>query len=78
MIAPNIVTLAAVLDAIPLEDGDPLAAKLPLIFDAVVKFKGFSAMQAPSSPTTLSSCAALALLTLLVDAGSLYRGGKRT
>ena len=31
-----------------------------------------------SSPTTLSSCAALALLTLLVNAGSLYRGGKGT
>ena len=30
------------------------------------------------SPTTLSSCAALALLTLLVNAGSLYRGGKGT
>ena len=46
LITPNIVTLAAVLDAIPLQDGDPLAAQLPLIFDAVEVFKGYSAMQA--------------------------------
>ena len=32
----------------------------------------------PAIPTTLSSCAALALLTLLVNAGSLYRDGKST
>ena len=34
--------------------------------------------QVRPSPTTLSSCAALALLTLLANAGSLYRGGKST
>ena len=32
----------------------------------------------PSSPTTLSICAALALSTPLVNPGSLYRGGKGT
>jgi hypothetical protein len=46
LITPNIITLAAVLDAIPLQDGDPLAAQLPKVFDALVVFRGFSAMQA--------------------------------
>jgi hypothetical protein len=46
VITPNIITLAAVLDAIPLEDGDPLTAQLPKVFDALVEFSGFSAMQA--------------------------------
>jgi hypothetical protein len=46
LITPNIITLAAVLDAIPLQDGDPLAAQLPKMFDALEKFRGFSAMQA--------------------------------
>jgi len=46
LITPNIVTLAAVLDAIPLEDGDPLTAQLPKVFDAVEQFQGLSAMQA--------------------------------
>ena len=46
LITPNIVTLAAVLDAIPLEDGDPLTAQLPKVFDAVEQFRGLSAMQA--------------------------------
>ena len=35
-------------------------------------------LRGPSSPTTLSICAALALLTPLVNPGSLYRGGKGT
>ena len=46
LIVPNIVTLAAVLDAIPLQDGDSLAAQLPKVFDALEEFRGFSAMQA--------------------------------
>lgn len=46
LITPNIITLAAVLDAIPLQDGDPLTAQLPKVFDALVEFSGFSAMQA--------------------------------
>ena len=33
-------------------------------------------MDRPSSPATLSVCAALALLTPLVNPGSLYRCGK--
>ena len=45
-VVPNIVTLAAVLDAIPLQDGDPLAAQLQKVFDAVEDFRGFSAMRA--------------------------------
>ena len=46
LITPNIVTLAAVLDAIPLPDGDPLAAQLPKVFDALEEFNSFSALQA--------------------------------
>ena len=46
LITPNIVTLASVLDAIPLEDGDLLSSQLPQVFDAVEEFRGFSAMQA--------------------------------
>jgi hypothetical protein len=47
LVTPNIVTLAGVLDAIPLQDGDPLiTTQLPLLFDAVREFNGFSAMQA--------------------------------
>jgi hypothetical protein len=40
---PNLVTLAAVLDAVPLEDADPAiaAAGAPLVFDAVKEWEGF-------------------------------------
>ena len=46
LITPNIITLASVLDALPLEDGDPLTSQLPQVFDAVEEFRGFSAQQA--------------------------------
>ena len=46
LITPNIITLAAVLDALPLQANDPLAAELPTVFDAEKEFAGFSAMQA--------------------------------
>ena len=34
------------LDALPLQASDPLAAELPTVFDAEKEFAGFSAMQA--------------------------------
>lgn len=34
-IVPNLVTIAAVLDAIPLEDSDPLSEGQPIVFDAL-------------------------------------------
>lgn len=48
LILPNIVTMAGVLDAIPLEDGDSTSAGLALVFDALDKMGGFSALQATS------------------------------
>ena len=42
------------------------------------EIKPATLLTGPSSPTTLSICAALALLTPLVNPGSLYRGGKGT
>jgi len=40
LIVPNLLTVAAVLDAVPLEDGDPVADSpaVPVIFDAVLQF----------------------------------------
>jgi hypothetical protein len=46
LITPNIITLAAVLDALPLQSNDPLMAELTVVFDAEKEFEGFSAMQA--------------------------------
>ena len=44
---PNIVTLAGVLDAVPLEAADPLPAHATvLVFDAVTTFGGFTPLQA--------------------------------
>lgn len=43
---PNIVTAAAVLDAVPLEDGSPFGAALPVAFDAVSEWAGFRALNA--------------------------------
>jgi len=40
---PSVITLAGVLDAIPLEDGDPGAEGASLVFDAVTVFAGFDA-----------------------------------
>lgn len=37
-IVPNVVTLAGVLDAVPLEDSDPAGAKATVVFDAMATF----------------------------------------
>jgi hypothetical protein len=42
----NIVTVAGVLDAVPLQQGNPLTETAELVFDATEVFKGFSALQA--------------------------------
>ena len=43
---PNIITLAAVLDAVPLDENDDLSLRLmgmaPLVFDAVKEFAEFT------------------------------------
>lgn len=49
VVVPNLVTVAAVLDAVPLEDSDPaLAAAAPplLLFDAPAEWEGFSSLNA--------------------------------
>lgn len=46
LILPNIITVAAVLDAVPLEPNDPLAAGVPLVFDALTQLSGFDAYAA--------------------------------
>ena len=50
----------------------------PVVDETSELLPGWEDKPGASSPTILSSCAALALLTLLVNAGSLYRGGKGT
>ena len=45
LITPNLVTLAAVLDAVPLQATDPLLGETRVIFDAVKQFAGFSSLQ---------------------------------
>ena len=39
---PNLITVAAVLDAVPLEDDDPRIGSAPVVFDALKEFDGFS------------------------------------
>jgi hypothetical protein len=45
---PNLITVAAVLDAVPLEPGafPHAAAAAPVVFDALAEWTGFSALQA--------------------------------
>lgn len=44
---PNLITLAAVLDAVPLEAGDPaLSADAALLFDATAEWAGLTPLQA--------------------------------
>ena len=46
-LVPNLVTLAAVLAAVPLEDGSPLLPPAPVVaFDAVDAWAGFAALDA--------------------------------
>ena len=51
---------------------------LQLLSALLDSITGVAVFAGPSSPTTLSICAALALLTPLVNPGSLYCGGKGT
>lgn len=41
-VAPELLTVAAVLDAVPLEDGDPAAVGTRIVFDAVERWAGFN------------------------------------
>lgn len=47
-IVPNIFTLAAMLNAIPMEDGDALieAESLTMVFDCLTEFDGFNSLNA--------------------------------
>ena len=47
LLVPNLLTLAALLDAVPLEDGSPLAPPGAVqVFDAVTAWAGFSSLNA--------------------------------
>lgn len=46
ILVPNIITLAAVLDAVPLEDGHPDIKNTSMVFDALKEFEGFAAYNA--------------------------------
>ena len=49
-LVPNVVTLSAVLDALPLEDSSPfVAAAGPLLFDALTEWAGFKSINATSA-----------------------------
>jgi len=45
-ITPNIITLAAVLDAVPLEDGHPSMSASHMVFDSLTEWAGFDALDA--------------------------------
>jgi hypothetical protein len=47
-IVPNIITMAAMVNAVPLEDGDShiTGDDVELVFDAVTEFAGFNALNA--------------------------------
>eukprot|EP00854_Cymbomonas_tetramitiformis_P005561 gene5561-6746_t len=47
-LVPNIITVAAVLDAVPLEDGHPAITGANILFDANVVFAGFKPLDATS------------------------------
>lgn len=46
VVVPNLVTLAGVLGAVPLEDGSPFIGGLPLLFDALAAWPNYTALQA--------------------------------
>ena len=49
-LVPNLLTVAAVLGAVPLEDGSPyLPTGTPLLFDAVTAWAGFNALNATAA-----------------------------
>lgn len=45
-LVPNILTMAAVLDGVPLEDSEVAGAGVPMVFDATSEFAGFGALEA--------------------------------
>jgi hypothetical protein len=47
-IVPNILTMAAMLNAVPMEDGDEMISSnsLTMVFDALTEFEGFNALNA--------------------------------
>lgn len=49
LIVPQLLTLAAALGAVPLEDASPLAARVPLVFDAQRDFANFSSLNATAA-----------------------------
>jgi hypothetical protein len=46
LLTPNILTMAAVLDGVPLEDEVVAGVGVPVVFDATVEFAGFGALEA--------------------------------
>ena len=47
VVVPNIITLAGVLDAVPLEDGSPfLPPNYPVAFDTLASWPNFTALEA--------------------------------
>jgi hypothetical protein len=46
ILVPNLITMAAVLDAVLLEEGQAAAAGVPMVFDAVAEWAGFDALDA--------------------------------
>ena len=46
LLVPNLLTLAAVLDAVPLEDASPFAPAAPLVFDAQSAWLNYSSLNA--------------------------------
>jgi hypothetical protein len=46
LLVPNLLTLAAVLDAVPLEDSSPFAPASPLVFDALSAWRNMSSLDA--------------------------------
>lgn len=48
VLVPNLITLAAIKDALLLESTDPLTASLPLLFDAVTAWEGYNAVNSTS------------------------------
>jgi len=46
LVVPQLLTLAAALNAVPLEDASPLAARATIVFDALAAWRNFSSLNA--------------------------------
>jgi hypothetical protein len=46
LLTPNIITMAAVLDAVPLEDGHPSIGNATMVFDALSEWAGYDSLAA--------------------------------